>query len=309
LLRNYDELSAPNHNPKALVKILTNFTKDTPIKYTTHNWDFGKIYKTEHKNFKGFMNAIQKQWYKIEKDLYELSPNLHKKIYTFLLNKDKNVDSWCEKADISIGWSSLKGLKKWCNAGKDPYKFKLKTTYIVDNKEISTFEDVINLFKQEIENRKEHHMLKKYFIDMKKSLDDNFTITYENFREDKFYTDIEKFKLAITNIFSEIKKRDFLQIKVSAINDADGRYIDIIIIQVGSVAQQSSDSMLKEAESGHFMGIKNSLTNLCDWSIESSFEDENYRVNYLRSDKNIPEIEFLDYNPDGFTYKLRFYKA
>jgi hypothetical protein len=238
-----------------------------------------------------------------------LSPNLHTKIYTFLLNKESESESWCEQADISIGWSSLDGLEKWCNEGKDPYKFQLKRPYIVDNKELSTFEDVINLFKQEIENRKEHYMLKKYFIEIKKSLDINFTITFEKFREENFYTNIEKLKLALANIFSEIKKRDFPQIKVSAINDADGQYIDIIIIQVGSVAQQNNDGMLKEAISGNFMSIKNILMNLCDWSIESSFEDENYRVNYLRSDKNIPEIEFLDYKPDGFTYKLRFYKA
>ena len=67
--------------------------------------------------------------------------------------------------------------------------------------------------------------------------------------------------------------------------------------------------MLKEVESGNFQSIKHLLANLCDWSIESSFNEKYYKINYLRSDKDMPEIEFLDYEPDGFTYKLRFYKA
>ncbi len=66
--------------------------------------------------------------------------------------------------------------------------------------------------------------------------------------------------------------------------------------------------MLEAAGDGDFGDIKEWLTNLCDWSIESSFEDKNYRVNYLRSDQNIAEIELLDYIPKGFTHILRFYK-
>ena len=33
------------NQPNKLVKLLTNFTIDTPIKYTTHSWDFGDIKK------------------------------------------------------------------------------------------------------------------------------------------------------------------------------------------------------------------------------------------------------------------------
>jgi len=64
--------------------------------------------------------------------------------------------------------------------------------------------------------------------------------------------------------------------------------------------------MLEEIRNGDFAGIKDNLTNLCDWSIESSFEDENYRVNYLKP-SSIKEIEKLEYKPQGFTHILRFY--
>ena len=307
LLRNYDELSAPNHNPRELVKILSNFTRDTPMKYTTHDWDFGNINNTEHKDFKGFINAIRKQWGKLEEDLYELSPSLHKKVCNFLLNENKDADGWFGKDKISIGWSSLDGLDTWCNEGNKPCKFKLEQSHIVDNKEISTFGDVINLFKQEIEIRKEHNILEKIFIDIENGLSDNFSIETKHFREKNFYTDIETFKNALSNIFSEIQKRDFPEIQIKAI-DETGEYIDISIVQMGSLAQQSSNNMLQEVEDGNFKSIKKLLTNLCDWSIESSFEDEHFRVNYLRSNKNILEIELLDYEPTGFTYRLRFYK-
>jgi len=307
LLKNYDELSAPNHNPRELVKILSNFTRDTPMKYTTHDWDFGSINNTEHKDFKGFLGAIKKQWRKLEEELSELSPSLHKKVYNFLLNENKDTDGWFGKDNISIGWSSLDGLDSWCNDGNKPSKFNLDQSYIVDNKEISTFGDIINLFKQEIEIRKEHNMLEKIFIDIENELADNFSVETKHFREKNFYTDIQTFKEALSNIFSEIQKREFPEIQIKAI-DETGDYIDISIIQIGSLAQQSSNNMLQEVENGNFQSIKELLINLCDWSIESSFEGENFRVNYLRSDKNILAIEPLDYDPIGFTYRLRFYK-
>ena len=77
------------NQPNKLVKLLTNFTIDTPIKYTTHSWDFGDI-KKEYGTFKGFIEAVSTQWKKIERELKELSPNLHTKIYNFLLNESNN---------------------------------------------------------------------------------------------------------------------------------------------------------------------------------------------------------------------------
>jgi len=51
-----------NNNPQKLVKILSNFTIDKPIKYTTHN-EFHQFYplmKKEYGNFDGYMSASEK---------------------------------------------------------------------------------------------------------------------------------------------------------------------------------------------------------------------------------------------------------
>ncbi|MEA2018205.1 MAG: hypothetical protein U9N59_07135, partial [Campylobacterota bacterium] len=83
-----------NNNPQRLVKLLSNFTIDKPIKYTTHSWDFGDL-KKEYGNFDGYMSAVKKQFDSMKSELEELSPNLYKKISTFLIETtpDENY-SW-----------------------------------------------------------------------------------------------------------------------------------------------------------------------------------------------------------------------
>ncbi len=289
---------------KKLVKLLSNFTIDTPIKYTTHSWDFGSINK-EYDNYQGFLNSISNQWETLEKELKNISPNLHKKIYNFLLNKEA-TENWCSNVDISIGWSSLNGLEEWCNEGNSPFDFKLEKAYEFDSKTISTFGDVISLFKREIEIRNENNMLSNIFIQQKKKLGRKFKIDLIKLEGRTFYTDVEKFQLAIKKIFEEIKKRNFFNIKVEVI-EPNSESIEIVITQLDSKAGKSAYDMLKEVEDGDFGMLKENLKNLCDWSIESSYEGENYRVNYLRQ-SSIKEIEKLDYKPNGFTHILRFYK-
>ena len=295
-----------NHKniPKKLVILLSNFTIDTPIKYTTHSWDFGTINEA-YGNYQGFLNSISTQWETLEKELKSISPHLHNKIYNFLLNK-KATENWCSNTNISIGWSSLNGLEEWCNQGNSPFDFKLEKTYDVNNKTITNFGEVINLFKQEIEIRNENNMLKNIFIQQKKELGRKFIIELIKLEGRTFYTDVEKFKLAIKKIFEEIKKRNFFNIRVEFI-ELNSESIEIIITQINSESQRSSKEMLKEVEDGDFKMIKNSLKNLCDWSIESSYEGKGYRVNYLRQPL-IKEVEKLEVIPKGFTHRLRFYK-
>jgi hypothetical protein len=65
--------------------------------------------------------------------------------------------------------------------------------------------------------------------------------------------------------------------------------------------------MLKLADGGDSDEIKKSLMNLCDWSIESAYENEYYRINYLRG-ASVSEVELLTEKPEGFTYIMRFYR-
>lgn len=301
------------HDPKELVKILSNFTIDKPIKYTTHTWDFGEL-KKEYGDFDGYMNAVKNQFDKMKTELEELSPNLYKKIYTFLIeeNPDENY-SWCSKANINIGWSSLDGLKEHCNSGNNPFDFKLPKTiaYEVDFETITinTFEGVINLFKQEIEIRDNFKNLENLFANKVDTLGENFYLDLSTAKLGRqFYTDTQKFSNVLDKIFYDMSTREkFPNIKVNT-TELEDRSIELKITQIDSSSSRSADELLERANiAGDISEIKQSLMNLCDWSIESSFEDENFRVNFLHSN-NVKDIEILETKPLGFTYILRFYK-
>ncbi len=149
-------------------------------------------------------------------------------------------------------------------------------------------------------------MLENIFLLQKKKLGRKFKLELIKLKGRSFYTDVEKFVNSIDRIFNEMKKRDnFKQIKVEAF-EPSAEYIEIKIIQFTSEAGRSAEEMLKESENGDWKILKDNLNNLCDWSIESSHEGQNYRVNYLR-DTTVKGIDNILYKPDGFTHILRFY--
>ena len=294
-----------NNNPQKLVKLLSNFTIDKPIKFTTHIWDFGSL-KDEYSNFEGYMNAVKKQFQLMSSDLEELSPRLYKKIYTFLLeeNPDKNY-SWCSKTDINLGWSSLEGLQEWSDNGNNPFEFQLSKSYIVEDQMITKFGEVVELFKQEIEIRKELNNLENIFISIGEKLNSKFQLQMNKLGK-QFYTDTEALSNTLNKIFSEIQKReDCPNIEVTA-TLPESEYIELRIVQIDSLPQAGVQSLLKEVENGDFADIKSNLTNLCDWAIEGTFEDGYFRINYLKSN-NLKDIEKLEQAPKGFTHILRFY--
>ena len=301
--------SSKNHNPQRLVKLLSNFAIDKPMKYTTHIWDFDKLSKSSYQNFDNFISEVKKQWDSIKNDLEKLSPNLYKKICTFILDKNPSKDySWCSQADINIGWSSLEGLKEWCDSGNDPFKFKLKKSFRVNDKTINTFGKVIDLFKQEIEMRDDFNTLSNILLKIKKQFKQTLTINYDNNKLNKqFYTDVQNIKEALKTILKQMEKRaesnkECNQIEIS-LSYPDSGYYELNIKQKNSFSPLKPQELLEEVKDGDFEDIKNKLENLCDWSIEN----KKNRINYLISN-NIKNIEELDAEVDGFTHILRFYK-
>ncbi|TKI69032.1 hypothetical protein FCU45_08715 [Sulfurimonas crateris] len=302
-----------NNNPQKLVKLLSNFTIDKPIKYTTHAWDFGEL-KKEYGDFDGYMSAVKKQFDGMKNELEELSPNLYKKIYAFLLetNPEENYN-WCSKTHINIGWSSLDGLKEWCNNGNKPDNFVLTKpiSYEVDFETIklTKFKDIINLFKQEIEVRDNFKNLENLFANQVDNLGEIFNLDLSAAQLNRqFYTDVEKFSNVLNNIFNDISTRkEYPNIEVKT-TELDDRSIEIKITQIDSCSSYKAKGLYDRANiAGDISEIKKALTNLCDWSIESSCEGENFRVNFLHSN-NVKDIEPLEIKPVGFTHILRFYK-
>jgi len=188
------------HDPKELVNILKSFRKDNPLKFTTHSWDgdFNKNFKENYGDFDGFLEDIKKEWDSVSSNLRQLSPNLYKKIYSFLLAKEPSC-SWYSKNSknsekICIGWSSLKGLKEWCDEGNDPFKYKLPKPYKIEGKTITIFGQIIELFKHEVQFRNQHQvldkedMLEELFWNLEEELlGESFEVEYINLDKKEFY--------------------------------------------------------------------------------------------------------------------------
>ena len=302
-----------NHEPQKLVKLLSNFTIDKPMKHITHAWDFGELSKSTYQNFDGFINAVKNQWNSIENTLEELSPNLCKKINTFLFEANPDKDySWCSQAHINIGWSSLDGLKEWCDGGNDPFNFKFKNRLRVNNKTINTFGKVIDLFKQEIEMRDDFKTLLNILNNLKKKFKGKLEIDYDTNKFNKqFYTNTQMIEEAFTIMLQQMETRaqsdeECIQVEISLSYPENG-YYEFKIIQKNSFSPLEVEELLVEVQNGDFAEIENKLFNLCDWSVENRIENENVRINYLKSN-NVKDIEKLEHQVEGFTHILRFYK-
>lgn len=314
------------HNPKKLVKILRNFTTcEKPpcaLKAAVHSEE---VYY-QFNGYEDYMQNLKAAWETINVPLMGLSKRLHGKIYAFLFATDLGTKERAEKSksnkngwgdsDITFGWSSLE-LKNWCldtsknPKGNNPFDYQLeeKNQKKVNGKNITTFFDIcMYVFKHEIEVRSGLDRLYQIFIEISESLGSKFNIVIDNkLRGQDFYTDVQWLKSGINTIFHEIKKRaefDSIDIELKTDNQ---EYIEVLITQNGSESNKESKKLALEINDGDFKTISELFCSLCDWSIETKCPDGNYRINYLR-DKNIQEIEKLDYEPKGFTHILRFYK-
>jgi len=301
-----------NNNADELVKLLKNIlSKERPIKFITHDWEYSDFsLKDEYGNFRGFMEAVKKQWNEKEKELYKLSSKLYHKIEMFIF-ADKNP-SWCSKngEELAVGWSSLDGLEKWCDEGNSAFKFQLPKTYHIDGKDIKLFGDAIKLFKREVQIRREENDLETFFTKKERELyrECKFRIEKIKLKGKQFYTDTESFINALNIIFSQFKDyKEYTTITAETVEYENELFMDLKITQQNSFSNKSAQQLLKKVESGDFASIKKNLKNLCDWSVESSYEGKRFRVNYLKS-KNIQDIEErLEGQAQGFTHIMRFY--
>jgi len=293
------------NNSQNLVKILTNFTIDTPIKYTTHEWR-ARVEKKYINNFDLFIGDITKLFKDIEEELKNISPKLHTKIYNFLISKEPSTESWCSKGNIFIGWSSLNGLKAWVDAGNEPFDFQLESSILIENSTITTFGEVIELFKNEIEIRND--MLQEIFTTHKKKLGRKFKINIsDNLQKEKFYTDVESFTQSINEIFQEIKKYAELNDNYSVdieLSKPNTKYIELYITHNNSLSARTGEDLLERMTSkGDSVELYKLLKNLCDWNIEAESKEGSFKIDCFS--KNCISLEDT---PKGYTHIMRFYK-
>jgi len=285
LLEFQDEYNLTNQ-PEKLVKLLTNFTIDTPIKYTTHEWR-NRIDDKYFDDFDLFLQDIGEQFKNLGSELETLSPNLYRKVEAFIVSS-KNPNSW----------QSMKDLKPWVEEKKEPLNFHIANENIL-------FREIIESFKNDIEMRE--NMLQEIFLEHKKRLGRKFKITIsDNLKGEKFYTDVETFKNAVDEIFREIEKyakeQNEYEIEVELFKP-ENNFIELHIIHINSTSTREAQELLEriKQEKGDSV-LRRYFKNLCDWEIKASHKNNNFTIDCFNEEiKNIEKAK-------GFTHIMRFYK-
>lgn len=303
------------HNPKKLVDLLKNFSvNNSPLKYTTHSWDAGRD-ANMFKDITEFLSLAEDQYKEFSYDLKELSNNLNAKIYYFLFSPDVAKTGWGDrnrKKRIYFGWSSPE-LTEACklDASLNPEDFILPEKYQVQRagKTIQKFKHVIDLFKNEIEIRDENAGLENLILLRHNKYLFSFSDPIISNLENKtFYTDIQWLSSALDLIFEGIQKYSQHPEIEYYVSESENDRMVLNILHRNSFKSGLSiyDDKLN-LKRGDFSTIKDNLTNLCDWSIESKFSEGNYRINYLVSDQETPPYQKIA-TAQGFKHILTFYK-
>lgn len=304
------------HNLITTVKLLSFFTDNQKIlKYATHSWEEGRF-----RNHEEFIFKIREEWEEIKEEFKKQNNKLYSKISSFLFNpnlgkveSDGKIQTWGEKR-LKFGWSSP-GLKEFLqNEKDDPFTFKIpEEIKSQENSEINYFSGYIEEFKNEIEFREDSQNLQKIFLDIwENEIGYDFEVFgIENLDGISFFADVENFKKVLKKIFrNSIGRRvGFNEILINcSSNFVNDNFHIIQITQKNSHCPRQIEDPKITRPSGDLFDIINSLKNICDYSIESKFQDEKfYRVNYLSS-SNMSFIEEINENPPmGFTHIFKFY--
>lgn len=314
------------HNPKVLVGLLSKFSENShPLKYACHSWEDGRI-EDLFQDYSDFIKKFDEVGKSVCFEIQKLKKPLGTKILHFLntINeegkyfiKDQSTNYYWGEYRMRYGWKS-KELSNWAkeNPAIDPFEFPLPIKSIISKRnrdiEISKFGDVIRIFKDEIEIRPEESALYNLFADLRRKylgLDFRVVIN-DNLKGKQFYTDVHDFKRALSKIFREISVRTMHpNVTISANNFPQYGYTIIEILHHESYCiDKSSEEIIKEIYDGDFADIIKYLENLCDWSIESTFNDGSFRINYLSSSVSDLPKEPID-SAEGFKHIFKFYKT
>lgn len=313
------------HNPIVLVRLLSKFSENSnPLKYACHSWEDGRI-EDLFQNYSDFIKKFDEVGKSVCFEIQKLKKPLGTKILHFIntineegkyLIKGQSTDYYWGEYRMRYGWKN-KELSNWSkeNPSSDPFEFPLPFKTIISKRnkdiEISKFGDVVRIFKGEIEIRPEESALYNLFADLRrKYLGFDFRVVInENLKVNQFYTDIHDIKKALSKIFKEISVRTIHpNVTISANNFPQYGYTIIQILHHESYCiDKSSEEMIKEIYDGDFADIIKYLENLCDWSIESTFNDGSFRINYLTSSVSDLPKESIE-NADGFKHIFKFYK-
>lgn len=301
------------HKPQELVEYLKKFALNgTALKYATHSWDGGKDEEV-FKDFEDFLFKIKNEFKSINK-LNKLNKQLWAKMLSFLLNKHVSDEGWGIHR-VKFGWSSPELLKAMIDdPTQKPENFIIPTNAQFHLKThsglqlIQKFQQVIDIFKNEIEIRDENSALVELLLECHDKYLSDFNIkSISNLENKNFYTDIDYFRKALYLVFDNIKKRSKYKDVSYILKEDSNKFILEIIHHDSFVKGRSISDRKLSLKSGDMGTISAWLLNLCDWSIESEFMEGPYRINYLVSVDGIQPYIKVD-QTEGFKHIFTFYK-
>lgn len=254
--------------------------------------------------------------------------HLWKIINNFLLVDDpcKNNEPWkyqWGEHKLRMGYNIY--LKDWMdkNPGKQPFFMPLSDLpeglvpqAPINGKTLSSFGDVVNIFKYAIQFRDND-----LFFDVEDIFrSSDIRINREmmsSLKGKSIFTDTALVKEALKIIKGNIVQRPLypdVEIRCSVDKDEKKETVTLRITQVGSFSNKdiNDSSVSPIAGEGSLFTIKSILKNLCDFSVESNFSVDGVikplRINYLSTNyDNYLETEDLQEECKGFSYILRFY--
>lgn len=329
------------HNPNGIVTFLKNFKNNTALKWSTHTWDSVDKYPLIDE----FINGLN-----IEKktngfnDLFNCNKDLYTLIRYFLYNPVQEFENetptygWPNMNEIKIGWQSNNNLLiNWCreNYGnkintptfKYPMEFPLPENLLpkdrINGKYITTFEDVVNLFKNEIEFRGDYlyNEIKKR---ARKINDFNVTID-ASLKGETLLTYTRGVLQGIERIFEMFKKNE-LSKEIHVWSERQNDCFHLNITQIGSFPTKKIHTRdLKNFIGGDLNAVIAEVFSLCDYSIISRFKDQTEKSvngelillsegskgivekNKLKSLATEPQFRTLQQPATGFTHQFKFF--
>ena len=322
------------HDPSKITEFLYKFRANTVFKWSSHSWD-----EKKYETIKDFIQELNKNKKEVG-ILFNYNRNLYNLLIYFLYipkNKDASNDlkfGWPNLNKMKFGWQFPNNLLiDWCKDNfdnKNEYEIKKPFQFIlpqylrpgerIKDKEIKYFQDVVDVFKTEIQFRENYlyHEIQKLSNTMK----DYEFYGIEELKFLDFYTYTPGILKAISQILDLIKNNETATKILFSYKKIEDKLI-FTIHQRNSYPLKSLDITNSEKFiGGQLNAIAEDLFSLADFSIISKFISDSKYINGelkilypgvkgMAKGKNInlidkPLFEEVGEEVDGFTYKMIF---
>ena len=202
----------------------------------------------------------------------------------------------------------------------------------VNGKRVQFFQDVVNLFKQEIEFREDElyntfiRVLHEYEINGENNWNIDRNQLKDQLEGKEFYTNTFAVEQVLIRIFKMIKNYESKSKKIwikcnseTYNNSINGmlekrEYYHLRITHVDSYSENKKiKDMERKLNKGDLGTLKKQLMSLCHFSISSKFKDVGYKeikILHGGSNKEAFKAKYVDIDGssiDGFTYHLKFF--